>query len=309
MAEKWNQVIREHGDVVENQILRKKIDDIIYKTLDFCDEIPKLEKTEVELQVIKNLNSAITHYLDCINIDKLTYDESHIFVVDLDYYREQFDTNLSAHIVHDGINSRIIIPRMQDINKFVSVLSHEMVHGISYQRTKVEFSIGEDKTALTSPVTIGSTIRFGFRFVKNTDALDDHQGIDNFTGMNEALTEFIAYRIRMFYYVAESKKADEISILSKMSAYILEFGILHRILQRYKVCGGDDQDFMADVQRGYFSGDMTVFKKLKLVHPDAVRLLRDMKYSNIESLLETARGFGLPEYVRYLEEIAKTIKK
>jgi hypothetical protein len=94
-----------------------------------------------------------------------------------------------------------------------------------------------------------------------------------------------------------------------MGAYTLEFEILHRVLQKYKQLGNDEQQLMVDIQRGYFLGDMRPLKKLQIVHPDAVKLFRDMKHSDIESLIFTAQAFGFTDYVEKLKEIAKTIKE
>jgi len=148
----------------------------------------------------------------------------------------------------------------------------------------------------------------GFRFERRSERVEDAK-ISDYLALNEAMTEFIAYRVRRYYYLEKGLDNDVAQERADLGAYTVEFGLLHRVLQKYKQLGHDEKMLMVDIQRGYFLGDMLPLKKLQIVHPDAVKLLRDMKPGDIDSIISTAKSFGLGEYAEYLEEMAKTSKK
>lgn len=304
MAEKWNQHISERGDELLTEKLRQEADNILARGPDVWNEIPKLEKTERERQIIEALNSALNEYLDFMGIDRLEFSESEILIVDEVYYRNNYP-DIGGHQAISGNHSRIIIPRILDEHRFVSILAHEMVHGVSYRRTSAEFKINDNNLL---GFRIADNYRSGFRFGRVNNRSEDLK-LFQFLGLNEAMTEFIAYKVRRYYYRSQGESGEKAEELADMGAYTLEFKILSRVLQKYKQLGNDEQQLMVDIQRGYFLGDMRPLKKLQIVHPDAVKLFRDMKHSDIESLIFTAQAFGFTDYVEKLEEIAKTIKK
>lgn len=304
MIENWNRHIRERGDHLETDELRQEADDILARGPNAWNEIPKLEKTERERQIIEALNIALNEYLDFMGLDRLEFSESEIFIVDDVYYRNNYP-DFNGHQAVSGNHSRIIIPRILNEHRFVTILAHEMVHGVSYRRTSAEFKINDNNLL---EFRIADNYRSGFRFGRVNNRLEDLK-LFQFLGLNEAMTEFIAYKVRRYYYRSQGEFGEKAEELADMGAYTLEFGILGRVLQKYKQLGNDEQELMVDIQRGYFLGDMRPLKKLQVIHPDIVKIFRDMKHSDINSLISTARVLGLVEYVEKLEEIAKTIKK
>ena len=304
MAEKWNQHISERGDELLTEKHRQEADDILTRGPDTWNEIPKLEKTERERQIIEALNSALNEYLDFMGIDRLEFSESEILIVDGVYYRNNYP-DIGGHQAISGNHSRIIIPRILDEHRFVSILAHEMVHGVSYRRTSAEFKINDNNLL---GFRIADNFRSGFRFGRVNNRSEDLK-LFQFMGLNEAMTEFIAWKVRRNYYKSQGEVGEKAEEFAGMGAYTLEFGILHRVLQKYKQLGNDEQQLMVDIQRGYFLGDMRPLKKLQVIHPDIVKIFRDMKHSDIESLIFTAQAFGFTDYVEKLKEIAKTIKK
>lgn len=294
MVEKWNQHISEHGG---NTIPPEKRD-LIYKRMheapNYLEEIPKLEKTEKELKIIADLNLALNKYLYFIGLDPIEIPESEIYIVDENYYKSTYLNGTRAHHVVSGIHSRILIPRTSDELADLKNIAHEMVHHASYRRTKLEIISREDGQFDFGE---GDTYRSGFKFgmVENGQVL-------NFEGLNEAITEFIAYRVRREYFKMKGLDGDELETKAGMNCYIFEFDLLYGVLQKYKQLEKAEKSLLVDIQRGYFLGDMTPLKKLQIVHPDAVRLLRDMKHSDFNSLIETAEGFGLTEYADFLKD-------
>ncbi len=307
MAEKWNQSISEHGDEIKTPEMRSAIHRNLKKVPNHFDEINKLEKTEREIKIIFDINEALKKYLDFMGLDPLEIPESDICVLEESYYRSLKGVNTiqQAHQTYGGIHSRILIPRMENESEFIKILAHEMVHAASYHRTKLDVVIKDDGVVHTN---IGQVVRSGYGFkIKDSSKTNSHN--NDFSGPNEAMTEFIAWKVRRNYYKSQGEDGEKAEELARMGAYTLEFGILHRVLQKYKELGNDEQQLMVDIQRGYFLGDMRPLKKLQVIHPDIVKIFRDMKHSDISSLISTAQALGFVEYVEKLEEIAKTIKK
>lgn len=307
MAEKWNQVISEHGDEIKAPEMRGAIYQILKEVPNHFNEINKLEKTEKEIKIIFDINEALKKYLDFMGLDPLEIPESDICVLEESYYRSLNGVNTiqQAHQTYGGIHSRILIPRMENEGEFIKILAHEMVHAASYHRTKLDVVINDDGIAHTN---IGQVVRSGYGFkIRNSSKTNSHN--NDFSGLNEAMTEFIAWKVRRNYYKSQGEEGEKAEELARMGAYTLEFGILDRVLQKYKQLGGDEQQLMVDIQRGYFLGDMRPLKKLQVVHPDIVKIFRDMKHSDINSLISTAQVLGLEEYIEKLEGIAKTKKE
>jgi len=134
MIENWNRYIRERGDHLETNELRQEANKILESRPSKWDQIPKLEKTEQELKIIGDLNQSLNRYLDFMGVDRLEIDESDIDIVDEVYFRNNFGDQGGIQN-GSGLQSHIIIPRYLDEHKFVSILAHEMIHGVAYQRS------------------------------------------------------------------------------------------------------------------------------------------------------------------------------
>lgn len=296
MPEKWNLHRRQHGDEVPNSEVQAKIDEAVNKPDVLWDKVQKLEKTERELEIIGGINKALEEYLDFMGLDPLSVSAEDIFIVDEKKYREHAPPGQDAHLATVGEQSRIIMPRYNDENYFIQVLSHEMVHAVAYRRSRLFVNINSENNTFRYDM---SSPRSGYHF--NT------QTASQFTGLNELMTEFIAFKVRERFF-EKNNDLEKTYTLSKMQCYLVEFDIIHNLLQRYKKLGNDEQALMVELQQGYFLGDMRQLKKFQIIHPDIVRLLRDMRASDPVALMEVAKILEMEDVVERIQKIEDSAK-
>ncbi|MBI4253036.1 hypothetical protein HY623_02535 [Candidatus Uhrbacteria bacterium] len=264
-------------------------------------EIQEVKKTEGEQKVVHDLNIAAERVFSALKLAPIHVPLERLHVVTPEAYR----TLPAWRETSVALTRRdhIYVQRSEnpESKKFIDGLSHEMAHVLSFSWENV----------MTTPFPKGdtgvytSTKRSGFHFW-------DLEGKEysGFLGVNEALTELFAGRLRFAYADIRKFSRKEKYFFQLTDTYTVPIVLLRTLFARF---GGKQPRRMEDdYLRAYITGDISILRGLEKQCKGAVKALTEMSPS-LDDCRKAARVLGIQdeyeESIKPLFEITHDDKK
>ncbi len=252
------------------------------------------EKTAVEKQICDDMLKATEEVLREIrlgNVGKyitLRSEDIHILK------REEFDRIDALEEEEDGKEitpsdgfarfGSVYMPHLEESSEFdfAMTLSHEVAHTIS----RLSFSFKHEQGKLEIiPKAVGMR-------------RDMPEGEDKFDGLNEAVNELLATKIREKYIQRAKKTSYLPKDLVELRAYPEAIWVLEEVLQR--TAGDKKYNVLNQLFRDHITGVDTVLKVLAEKKPKIYDALRDMG-TKPEDALEVAKKLEYEDVITEIE--------
>lgn len=289
--EKWN--LRFNPTSVDAQHVPEEF---LRETMDVPPfEISELEKTDGEQKVIHDLSAAAVRVLALLKLAPLHVPSECVHIVTPEAYRTLPDWHETSRALTNHDHSYISRPENPESNSFINSLSHEISHVLSFSWQNVmTTTLPSGETNVRTP-----TKRSGFHFWASGGK--EYSG---FWGVDEALTELFAGRIRIVF--ADIRK------LSRNEKYIIQltysntFGVV-LLKTLFSHFGGKRPRRMEDnYLRAYITGDLSILQQLEKQQKGAVKALAEMSPS-IDDCRRAAELLGIQnEYEENIKHLFNT---
>ncbi len=293
MKEKWNRKIVISGaELSEAEILQDK--KFLKKNVAGAKDHPleELIKTGAEIKIISDLQGAYLKLFRLLRLSEQDIDIDNIHIITT----ASFEAYRGKESGGFTINSQVFIPRSEKLKP--DVFAHELAHAFSFSRDIFDAKISQNSQG-------HKAISYSNKYTKRAGYHFKHPASEQYLGINEAITEIVAGKV---VALLQNEDAEDmvnlIELRMKATAYIPQIILMERIVYRYEDMGGNIDELWNEIYKGYFTGDMKWINKLKIIHPDISRILRDMSKTD-EAALQAAHDLGITEAIEPMRSYFK----
>ncbi len=291
MKEKWNLKITTQGDSLPEDDEKRSVEFLHEHVLQRTQEHPfiEFEKTEEEVKIIQEMNDVYSSIFLKFGLEDQRISLSDVHVVDENSFKSVRGINIGG----TTRGTQIYVPRIEGAPVAKHTLSHEMAHAFAFSRKSFLAQIEITNKQKQYNYSDEQDKRTGYHFVAD--------GINQFLGLNECVTEYIGSVVHeaikhKINLVTTNLKELPIDITAYIPAYIL----LEFLVKRYSQKDNDENEIWDEIARGYFTGDMRWVNKLKIVHPEIARILRDMGKTD-KAALHAAEELDLKDAIEAMK--------
>lgn len=288
MSEKWNYKLYLTGsESPEKEAVRKSFQEEstaeIYNVRD-------LKRTKVEKQAIDTALTSTEQAIVDLGLTCPAINQESIHIVTA----KEFETKVDPE--SRGLTSfgNIYIIRDSNYPRFIHDLTHELSHLVSFYALNVKHSYDEENKKGQNEVGLRKS---GFSFIPKAGQSDPH-----FNGLDEAVTEMFAQKIREKYIQSRPELKDETKeFLVKKIVYWSHIMVIDQVISAITSNDEEYKQMEQDFFRDKITGESKVLKKISLYNKEWIKILYTMGSSD-EDARNAAMQMGFTELAKKIEE-------